>query len=197
MNALRKQYRADLESDLATYEITDTATLKGFYQSLVMLDMADDEIQGRPGRSGQDPAMEDKEAAKLMGGLASRAYIAAKERGDRFGHPGKIPGRLPTGSWKPGSYALPYRVVQDRVKADKARAEYMSENLLRGVIQSQIEPAAKAMGGLSSDLAGTVIGMRYSIDHRLVLNPGHRQRSIPNTWMPTRWKRPTSGRSAN
>ena len=41
MTALRKQFRADIESDVATYEITDVATLKGFYQNLVLLDMAD------------------------------------------------------------------------------------------------------------------------------------------------------------
>ncbi len=170
MNALRKQYRADLESDLATYEITDTATLKGFYQSLVLLDLADAKYKSALANLDKITAMEDKEAAKLMGGLVSRVFIATKE---------KVPGSTKQEKFlayferelETRLFELPYRVVQDRVKADKARSEYLSENLLRGVIQSQIEPAAEAMGGLSTDLAAAVIGIRYSIDHRLALNP--------------------------
>jgi len=170
MKALRKQYRADIESDLATYEITDVATLKGFYQNLALLDMAEADFKSALGHLDKITAMEDKEAARLMGGMTSRAFISAKEkvRGSVtqeeflavFGRELEV--RL---------FELPYRVVQDKVKADKARAEYLSENLLLGVIQSQIEPAAKAMGGLSSDLAAAVIGIRYAIDHRLALNP--------------------------
>jgi hypothetical protein len=170
MNALRKQYRADLESDLATYEITDVATLKGFYQSLVLLDMADMKYTDAQANLDKITAMEDKEAAQLMGGLASRAFIAAKEKATGSATQEKFLALFEY-ELETSLFALPYRVVQDRVKADKARAEYLSENLLRGVIQSQIEPAATAMGGLSSDLAAAVIGIRYSIDHRLALNP--------------------------
>ncbi len=170
MKALRKQFRADIESDLATYEITDVATLKGFYQNLALLDLAAMDFKSALGHLDRITAMEDKEAAKLMGGMTSRAYIAAKNKVRGSATQEKflaVFGR----ELEASLFALPYRVVQDKVKADKARAEYMSENLLRGVIQAQIEPAAKAMGGLSSDLAGAVIGIRYAIDHRLALNP--------------------------
>jgi hypothetical protein len=170
MKALRKQFRSDIESDLATYEITDVATLKGFYQSLAMLDMAAMDFKSALDHLNKISAMEDKEAARLMGGMTSRAYIAAKEKVLGSATEEKflaVFGR----ELEVYLFALPYRVVQDKVKADKARAEYMSENLLLGVIQAQIEPAAKAMGGLSSDLAGAVIGIRYAIDHRLALNP--------------------------
>jgi len=82
MKALRKQFRADIESDLATYEITDTATLKGFYQNLTLLDLADLEYKSALARLDQITAMEDKEAAKLMGGR----------------HGGKIPRRFRPGT---------------------------------------------------------------------------------------------------
>jgi len=170
MKALRKQYRADIESDLATYEITDTATLKGFYQSLAMLDLAEMEYKSALARLDQITAMEDKEAARLMGGLTTKAFVAAKEKVRGSATQEKflaVFGR----ELEAMLFQLPYRVVQDKVKADKARAEYLSENLLMGVVQSQIEPAAKAMGGLSSDLAAAVIGIRYTLDNRLALNP--------------------------
>lgn len=170
MKELRKQFRADIESDLATYEITDTATLKGIYQNLALLDLAQADYKSALDHLNRISAMEDKEAARLMGGMTTRAFIAAKN---------KVRGSATQGEFhavfarelEVYLFALPYRVVQDKVKADKARAEYMSENLLLGVVQSQIEPAAKAMGGLSSDLAAAVIGIRYAIDQRLALNP--------------------------
>jgi subtilisin family serine protease len=170
MNGLRKQFRADIESDLATYEITDTATLKKFYNNLVLLDLCDQKYDSALQRIDQIAAMEDKEAARLMGGLTTKAFVAAKKRLRGSATEGKFlvsfENRL-----EELLFQLPYRVVQDRVKSDKARAEYMSENLLLGVVQSQVEPAAQAMGGLSSDLAATVIGIRYAINHRLALNP--------------------------
>ncbi len=170
MKALRKQFRADIESDLATYEITDVATLKGFYQNLVLLDLADLEYKSALARLDQITAMEDKEAAKLMGGLTTKAYVAAKEK--VRGSATEVQFLAVFGrELEAALFQLPYRVIQDRVKADKARSEYLSENLLMGVVQSQIEPAATAMGGLSSDLAAAVIGIRYTLDFRLALNP--------------------------
>ncbi|MCK9996546.1 MAG: S8 family serine peptidase [Candidatus Krumholzibacteria bacterium] len=170
MKALRKQFRADIESDLATYEITDVATLKGIYQNLALLDLAQAEYKSALDHLNRITAMEDKEAARLMGGMTTKAFIAAKD---------KVRGSATQKEFHAAFarelevylFALPYRVVQDKVKADKARAEYLSENLLMGVVQSQIEPAAKAMGGLSSDLAAAVIGIRYALDERLALNP--------------------------
>jgi hypothetical protein len=170
MKALRNQFRADIESDLATYEITDVATLKGFYQNLVLLDLADLKFKDALARLDQIKAMEDKEAAKLMGGLTTRAYVSAKDKVTGSATQEKFLAAFER-ELETLLFELPYRVVQDRVKSDKARAEFMSENLLRGVIQSQIEPAAQSMGGLSSELAATVIGVRYAIDHRLALNP--------------------------
>ena len=170
MKELRKQFRADIESDLATYEITDTATLKGIYQNLALLDLAQAEYKSALDHLNRISAMEDKEAARLMGGMTTRAFIAAKNK-VRGSATQKEFHAVFARELEVYLFALPYRVVQDKVKADKARAEYMSENLLMGVVQSQIEPAAKAMGGLSSDLAAAVIGIRYAIDQRLALNP--------------------------
>jgi subtilisin family serine protease len=185
MRELRKQFRADIESDLATYEITDVSTLKGFYQNLALLDLAEAEYKSALDHLNRVTAMEDKEAARLMGGMTSRAFIAAADKvggstteafiatRDQGGGKTTKAKFIPIFAKELEVYlfALPYRVVQDKVKADKARAEYMSENLLMGVVQSQIEPAAKAMGGLSSDLAAAVIGIRYTLDYRLALNP--------------------------
>lgn len=170
MTQLRKEVRADIDSDLAKYEISDPATLKKYYQTMVLLDLADRKFKAAIDGLDRILLLEDKEANQLMDGLVTRAYIAAHDRltgtitEDRFLAVFRL-------YLEDKLMKQPYRVVQDRVKADKARAEFMSENLLLGMVQSQIEPAAKAMGGLSSDLAASLIGIRYTIDERLALNP--------------------------
>jgi subtilisin family serine protease len=135
-----------------------------------MLDLADGDFDSALGRLDKVAAMEDKEANRLMSGLTTRAYIDARD---------KVPGDA-TREQIHAAYReelkaavdnLPYDVVQDLIKSGKARAEYMSENLLMGMVQAQFEPAAQAMGELSGDLASGVVGIRLAIDERLPLNP--------------------------
>nr|MEE4266507.1 S8 family serine peptidase [Candidatus Krumholzibacteria bacterium] len=170
MAALRAQVRQDVESDLATYAITDEATLQGMYGRLVTLNLVEGRDQEAVNYLDKIKALEDKEAARLMNGLTTRSMIEAK------GMSGAQPGdpefmaayRL---ALTERVNALPWDVVQDNIKSGKGRAEYMNENLLLGVVQAQLEPAASAMGSLSSDLAGSVIGIRYALDTALQLNP--------------------------
>jgi subtilisin family serine protease len=167
MAALRAAVKADINADLEKYLIEDTATLQGKHQSLATLALAEGDFPVALHHLDLVRDMEDKEAARLMGGLATRAFIAAKAV-------------APSGPELVAAYekalradlfALPYDVVQDQVKGGKARSEYLSENLLRGIVQSQMEPAATAMGELNADLALGLIGIRYAIDERLALNP--------------------------
>ncbi len=170
MAELRQAVKADIESDMQTYLIEDVATLQGKHQSLATVAMADGDHKEALKHLNIVASLEDKEAARLMGGMVSRAYIAAK---------GQVPGNATAEHFasafgqelKVYLFALPYEVVQDQVKSGKARSEYLSENLLLGVVQSQMQPAATAMGELSGDLALGLIGIRYAIDHRLALNP--------------------------
>jgi len=170
MANLRQAVLTDIKSDLTIYDIKDVATQQGMHQNLATLALAEGDYPRALKHLNIVKGLEDKEAARLMGGLTSRAYISAK---------GQVSGDASAEQFanafgqelKASLFALPYDVVQDRVKSGKARAEYLSENLLLGVVQSQLQPAAAAMGELSKDLAMGLIGIRYTIDHRLVLNP--------------------------
>ncbi len=171
MAELRAAVRRDVESDLETYDITDEATLQGKYSSLVTLNLLDGNDEGALAYLDKVAALEDKEAARLMNGLTARSMIDAKaasgtsdvnDPGFQEAFRAALAGRVD---------ALPWDVVQDAAKNNKGRAEFMNENLLLGVVQAQIEPAAAAMGELSADLAGSVIGMRFALDGILPLNP--------------------------
>lgn len=167
---LRTQMRKDLETDLATYDITDAATLQGKYSTLVTLSLLERDYPAALRYLDMVKDLEDKESAKLMNGLTARSLIdagagqgvdsASPQFQDAFRQ-----------AFAARVAVLPWDVVQDQVKSGKGRAEFMSENLLVGMIQAQVEPAAAAMGALSADLAGTVIGIKYALDTVLPLNP--------------------------
>ncbi len=167
---LRAQMRRDVESDLATYDIKDEATLQSMYGRLVTLNLLDGRDDEALAYLDKVRALEDKEAARLTNGLTTRSIMDAKKAsGAGLGDPAFEAAFRQALTRRVN--ALPWAVVQDQVKNMKGRAEFMNENLLRGVIQSQIEPAAQAMGALSSDLAGSVVGIRYAMDNVLPLNP--------------------------
>ncbi|MCB1184103.1 S8 family serine peptidase [bacterium] len=170
MAALRGAVRADLEADMATYAIEDVATLQGMHQGLVTIALADGDDAAALRHLDAVRELEDKEAARLMNGLVARADMAA-----RAGLPADATADQVAAAYeaelRERVFALPYDVVEDDIKSGKARAEYLSENLLRGIVQSRLQPTATAMGELNRDLALGLIGMRYAIDERLALNP--------------------------
>ncbi len=167
--ALAEAYRQDLETDLATYDITDEATLKAKYGSLVTLDMLEDDDAEALENLDRIKALEDKEASRLMNGLTTRSIIDARTAtgGDDASEAFR---KAFTEALTARVQALPWDVCQDMVKSNKGRAEFLTANLLLGVVQSRLEPAAAAMGSLSADLAGQIIGIRYALDHVLPLN---------------------------
>jgi subtilisin family serine protease len=167
--AFAAQVRADVESDLATYEINDAATLQGFYGTLLALDMLDGRYDAALQRVEQIAALEDKEAARIMTGLSTRAMVAAaRTTGRGVADPqyqaefrAQLASRVKD---------LPWDIVQDNVKQAKGMAEILSENVLKGLVQAQIDPVVAQSGEISSDLAGRVVGLRYMLVMRLPLN---------------------------
>ncbi len=163
MASLKDAYRQDLEDDLAKYDIQDEATLQGKYGALALVAMMDGRDQDALAWMDKGQELEDKESARLMNGLVNRSLIASRAKtGSEAGFEQELTTRVA---------ALPWEVVQDAVKSGKGRAEFLSENLVVGMIDSRINPAAEAMGSLSSDLAGQLLGMRYAVDTVLPLNP--------------------------
>jgi subtilisin family serine protease len=166
--AFAKQVRSDVESDLATYEIDDAATLQGFYGTLLSLDMLEGRYDDALKRVAQIRALEDKEAARLMTGLSTKAMVAAaRDTGAGVDDPKyrAVFRRHLAASVKD----LPWDVVQDDIKQAKGMAEVFSENLLMGLVQAQIDPVVAQAGEISSDLAERVVRLRYGLVLRLPL----------------------------
>ncbi len=166
--AFAKQVRANVEGDLAKYEIDDAATLQGFYGTLLSLDLLEGHYDDALKRVERIRALEDKEALRLMTGLTTKAFVAARrETGkdiDDAAMRAAFGRHLATAAEK-----LPWDVVQDEIKQAKGRAEIFSETLLLGIVQGQLDPIVAKSGEVSSDIASSIIRMRYALKKILPL----------------------------
>ncbi len=159
--------RADIEADLETYEIQDASTLQAKYTSLLTLDVMDSRHASALDLIERIRALEDKEAVRLTTGLTATSVIRAREAtgeatGDRYlaAFARHLRDQLE---------ALPWETIQTRIVQQKGRLEIMSETLLVGMVQAQIDPVVAAKGEISSDLAETVLNIGYALQYALPL----------------------------
>jgi subtilisin family serine protease len=161
------QVRKNVESVLRDYEIDDAATKRGLLATLVALDILEGHDDAARARLDEIQALEEKPAAKALSGLMTRAILDAhRESGDRN-----------SPAYRRAVYAavtraldgLPFDVVQNDLKSTKAGIEIASEALLIGQVQAGLDPVVEKTGGLSSDLAHALPGLRLMLVERIPL----------------------------
>lgn len=156
---LAQKVRSDIENVLKTYEIKDNTTLKRFLNTLVLLDMLDENYDVALSGLDRIRELQDKPASKLMTGLITGSIISAQRQvgvADEVQYREVFSHRL--------SKAIeerPWLVIQEEVEEYKGRIEFLSDNFLRGIIQSQLEPAVEHSSMISGDIANRIISMRY------------------------------------
>jgi len=159
--------RADVESVLAAYEIDDATTLKNYYGTLLSLQMLDGQYDQAEATIQTLRDLEDKPAAKLLTGQLTGAWIDTKREipdsdSDAFraAFQSAYSNRLES---------LPFDVVQDNVEQAKGGWEIRSQNLLLGVLESQLQPAVDKTGAISGEVADTLISFRLLFEDLLPL----------------------------
>jgi subtilisin family serine protease len=113
--------------------------------------------------------LEDKPAARLLTGLSTEARITAAGLVENPSQNEAEFKRTFQQVYESRLKELPWEVVQAEVKRAKGSMEIRSENLYIGMLQSQIEPAIKETGTVSSDVADTLIGVRSFLQVQLPL----------------------------
>ena len=167
--ALAKQIRADIAGDLAKFELDDAATLQGWHSTLLSLDMLEGEYDAALKRVEIMRELEDKEASKIMTGIGTKALVDALRETQK---PTSDPATQKLFEKKLAAAVkdLPWDKVQDNIEQAKGMCEVLSENLVMGMVQSQLDPVVAQAGELSYDLASSLVRMRYLLEMRLVLN---------------------------
>jgi subtilisin family serine protease len=166
---LARELRRDLESVLAQYEIDDKATQRQILSELAQLDMLDGNYEAALARVAQVKALEDKPSDKLLSGITARAIVAGIHANPDRNSPAY---QAAAGQSIKGELAaLPYDVIANEAKEIKAGAELLGEGRLIGNVREVLQPSIDKNGSLSSDLAPTLVRIKYTYDFILPLKP--------------------------
>ena len=160
--AFAAKVRADLESDLARYQVDDPATLQGWYGNLANLALLDGRWDDAVRYLDQVTALETKESTRLVGGQVGRALAAAHATLGPDPDPEALRAEFRR-QLAARIDPLPWDIVQDTVEKNKGQAEYLSANLIEGIVQANMDPIVAQSGGLGSDLARGLIGMQAAL----------------------------------
>jgi subtilisin family serine protease len=160
-NALAKEVKKNILNTLNEYEIDDKTTLKGFYFTLRNLDMLEGNYESAVKYNEMALELQEKPADKLMSGIVDISIIQALQNnksGDVETSRSEFIKNL-----KQRVDVLPWDIVQDDVEQLKGNYEIISENMLVGMVQTQIDPSVEKTKSISGDAAARLIGMRKFI----------------------------------
>jgi subtilisin family serine protease len=155
------EVRKNVESVLRDYEIEDASTKRGLLGILVSLDILENRDSSARESLAQIKALEEKPEAKALSGLVQNAILDARSKVSDRNSPTYR--QAVAAALKRSLDALPFDVVQNGLKRQKASAEIVSESLLVGEIRAGLDPVVEKTGGLSSDLAHDLPGMRMTL----------------------------------
>ena len=165
--AFAAEVRRDTESTLAKYDIADKATERQLLATIVQLDMLDSRYDAALAGSERIRALQEKPADKLLSGITTSAIVAGERKaGNRTSeaYRGEVAQSI-ADTLKP----LPYDIIANEIKETKAGAETLGEGRLIGAVRERLQPIVDKSGSLSSDLAPSVIGIKYALTYVLPL----------------------------
>jgi hypothetical protein len=152
--------RGDIAKILAEHDIADKTTLKDLKGTLLSLELLAGNDDAALELIREIRELEEKPSARLLTGLSVEVRLAArKETGAKKPDDPALKEAFQK-SYTEKLRSLPWEVVQADLKQARGRAEMASENLFLGIIQSQIEPAIRETGSMSSEVAQMLAGMR-------------------------------------
>ena len=160
-NALAKEVKKNILNTLNEYEIEDNTTLKGFYATLRNLDMLEGNYESAVQYHEKILLLQEKPADKLMSGIVDISIIEALQNNKSGDN--EITRTEFIKNLKQRVDVLPWDIVQDDVEQLKGNYEIISENMLVGMVQTQIDPSVEKTNTISGDAAARIIGMRKFI----------------------------------
>jgi len=164
-----QKVRGDIDKILTGYDIADKTTLKDLKGTLLALELLAGHDDAALALIREMRELEDKPSAKLLIGLSAESRIAARKAAGNAKLDDPAVKEAFQKTYTERLSALPWEVVQADVKQAKGRTEIASENFFLGIVKSQIEPAIKETGSVSSEVAQTLIGLRSRIQLDLPL----------------------------
>jgi hypothetical protein len=151
---LAKQMRADLERDLADYDIRDKAIVKDHLFHLAILDALDGKWSAATERLDRASALEEKPALRIMMGLTIRVWAAAIAAGhdDATGFREALEKKLAS---------MPIDVVREELRQLVTIAGLVTPQFSQSIIDLQMGPVARQKGTVTLEDAQGILFQRW------------------------------------
>lgn len=170
--AFAAKVKADTQSDLDQYEISDRTTLQGYYTLLQQIAIFEGRLDDGAAYVEKVRDLEAKESKKLMTGQMLLAMIHAKKA--TGANEASDPKFLEAfkADLDRRVRGLPWEVVKEEVNQAKGRADIISRDLILGSLQGSLDPVVEKSGGeVSGEMVKNLVGIRVLLDHLLPLQP--------------------------
>jgi len=153
--------QADLESIFKNYQIEDNSTKR----ELLLARLSFEELGGQNEQGLRTiqtiRGLEEKPDAKLTAGLIDGAIFQA--RSDAKATSGAAYNAAFTRRLSEAVNALPWNIVQDRVKELKGMDEMTTPSFLAGMITSNVQPMVDKSGAVDNHTAWQIAGLRSAL----------------------------------
>jgi hypothetical protein len=167
-NPFASKVRADIERVLADYEIEDKSTMRQLLGAKLDLQELGGEYDAGLQTIEALRALEEKPSSKLTSGLFARARLqAAKDTGARAGAAYEQAFRK---RYRESIEALPWDVVQDRIKESFAYSRINSRGATLGEVKTELDPAVLKSGTLDKVEAWELISARNNLKSAIPLS---------------------------
>jgi len=160
-DAFAMKVRADLDSVLLSYEISDKATMRTLLSTKADLQELAGDYQGALETVKAIRGMEDKPAARLTSGLFTESELKAAIENKSTS--GTLYEQAFKKSYSDAVNKLPWDVVQDTMKAAWAGAKLRNKASLISFVKTEIDPAAEKSKAVGGEEAATLIFVRRAI----------------------------------
>ncbi|HEY1765939.1 MAG TPA: S8 family serine peptidase [Opitutaceae bacterium] len=160
-DAFAAKVRADLDSILRNYQISDHSTLRTLLNARLNLEELAGDYVAALQTVDQIRGLQDKPAAKLLSGLFQRAMLEAAieahaQQGDVFTSVLKR-------RFAEELHLLPWDIVQDNIKRSHVAARIFTESVALAQVMTELDPATRTSGALGAEEAWSLIETRVDL----------------------------------
>lgn len=158
---LAARVKADLETLIEENDIEDATTLQGIIGTLMSIDFQNGDYDSARERLALMRELERKPANQLTMGLLLESVMDARAKDYASDEAYR---KAFTEAYAERINALPFEIAGDNIKSAKGSAEIVTEQLLIGLVESQIQPGLDETGTISGNVAQALVSRRAAIE---------------------------------
>ncbi len=166
---LASKVKKDLLADLEKFDIQENATLRNYYSNLRVISIIEGDTKSALSYIQKQRKLAEKESEKIMTGIQSEVFINALTSVNTM--EAEILGPQITKSLEENLSIYDFKIIQEDVESAKGHTEILSENILIGMVQSQVQPALdNNKDEVPGDLVSALINLYYSLNFYIPYN---------------------------